>query len=155
MSLAGIRLKVQKRRRDVTQVNAMQIKLIIAGLFCMICSNILYADYDAADLNKLFTDKKQRARIDATRSGDYTGSDIRQQTRKIKVSGYVTRSDGKSVAWINNKNTLDSPRVGSVKVHQSSIGKNKKVTISVDNKTTKLRPGETWYKETGKIVENR
>ncbi len=155
MSLAGIRLKVQKRRRDVTQVNAMQIKLIIAGLFCMICSNILYADYDAADLNKLFTDKKQRARIDATRSGDYTGSDIRQQTRKIKVSGYVTRSDGKSVAWINNKNTLDSPRVGSVKVHQSSIGKNKKVTISVDNKTTKLRPGETWYKETGKIVDNQ
>ena len=127
----------------------MQIKLIIAGLFCMICSNILYADYDAADLNKLFTDKKQRARIDATRSGKRTGSDIQKQTSKIKVSGYVTRSDGRSVAWINNTNTLDSQRVGNVIVHQSSIGKNKKVTVSVDDKTTRLRPGETWSEDSG------
>jgi len=133
----------------------MQLKLIITGLFCIIFSNVLHADYDAADLQKLFTDKKQRARIDATRSGKVTASDVRKQTRKIKISGYVTRSEGKSVVWINNKNTLDGPRVGDVKVHQSSIGKNKKVTISVDNKITRLRPGETWYKETGKIVENR
>ncbi len=52
----------------------MPLKLIITGLFCMICSNALHADYDEADLQKLFTDKKQRARIDATRSGDYTES---------------------------------------------------------------------------------
>ena len=67
----------------------------------------------------------------------------------------MKRSDGKSVVWINNKNTLDSLRIDDVKVHQSSIGKNKKVTISVDNKTTRLRPGETWYKETGKIVDQQ
>ena len=127
----------------------MQLKLIITGLFCMMCSNILSADYEVTDLNKLFTDKKQRARIDATRSGDYTGSDLKQQTSKIKVSGYVTRSDGKSVVWINNTNTLDSPRVGNVRVHQSSIGKNKKITVSVDNKTTRLRPGETWSEDSG------
>jgi hypothetical protein len=133
----------------------MQIKLIITGLFCMICSNVLYADYDAADLQKLFTDKKQRARIDATRSGKRTGSDIQKQTSKIKVSGYVTRSDGRSVAWINNTNTLDNSRVGNVKVHQSSIGKNKKITVSVDGKTAQLKPGETWNKETGKIVDNQ
>jgi len=133
----------------------MQLKLIITGLFCIIFSNVLHADYDAADLQKLFTDKKQRARIDATRSGKVTASDVRKQTRKIKVSGYVTRSEGKSVVWINNKNTLNGPRLGDVKVHQSSIGKNKKVSISVDNKTATLRPGETWFKETGKIVENR
>ena len=133
----------------------MQLKLVITGLFCMICSNVLRADYDAENLQKLFTDKQQRARIDATRSGKHTGSEVQKQTSKIKVSGYVTRSDGKSVVWINNTNTLDSPRVGGVKVHQSSIGKNKKITVSVDNKTTRLRPGETWYKETGKIVDNQ
>ena len=55
----------------------------------------------------------------------------------------------------HNTNTLDSPVVGNVKVHQSSIGKNKKITVSVDNKTTRLRPGETWYKETGKIVDSQ
>ncbi len=133
----------------------MQHKIIITGLLCIICSNVLHADYDAADLQKLFTDKKQRTRIDAKRTGGHTGTDIQQQTSKIKVSGYVTRSDGKSVVWINNKNTLESSNIGGAKVHQSSIGKNKKVTVSVDNKTTRLRPGETWYKETGKIVDNQ
>ena len=133
----------------------MQLKLIISGLFCMVCSNVLYADYDEAYLQKLFTDKKQRALIDAVRSGDQIGSGARQQTSKIKVSGYVMRSDGNNVVWLNNKNTLDSTRIGDVKVQQSSIGKNKKVTISVDNKSTRLRPGETWYKETGKVVDNQ
>ncbi len=121
----------------------------------MICSNILYADYDAADLQNLFTDKLQRARIDATRSGKRTGSDTRQQTSKIKVSGYVMRSDGKSVVWINNKNTLESPRIGDVQVHLSSIGKNKKITVSVNGKRKQLKPGEVWHKETGKIVDNQ
>ena len=134
----------------------MQLKLIITALLCMSYSNVSHADYDAADLQKLFTDKKQRARIDAKRSGGYTESGIQAPTsKKIKVSGYVTRSDGKSVVWINNKNTLESSNIGGAKVHQSSIGKNKKVTVSVDNKTTRLRPGETWYKETGKIVDNQ
>ncbi|MFV9615261.1 MAG: hypothetical protein ACNYZG_04845 [Gammaproteobacteria bacterium] len=133
----------------------MPLKLIITGLFCMIFSNGLYADYAAADLQKLFTDKKQRASIDATRAGDYTEPNIRRQTKKVKVSGYVKRSNGKSVVWVNNKSTLDGSTIGDVKVHRSFIGKDKKVTISVDNKTTRLRPGETWYKETGKIVDNQ
>lgn len=132
----------------------MPIKQIITGLFCIICSNILYADYNVADLNKLFTDKQQRARIDASRFGKGIDSKVQKQTSKIKVSGYVTRSNGKSVVWINNTNTLDSSRVGNVKVHQSSIGRNKKVTVSVDNKITRLRPGETWSESTGKIKDN-
>ena len=127
----------------------MQIKLIITGLFCAICSNILHADYDAANLQKLFTDKQQRARIDATRSGKRTGSEMKKQTSKIKVSGYVTRSDGKSVAWINNKNTLDSSKIGEVKIQQSNIGKNKKVGITVGGMHVHLKPGETWSEDSG------
>jgi hypothetical protein len=133
----------------------MQVKSILTGLLCFICSGTLHADYDAADLNKLFTDKKQRAQIDAARSGNVSGKDSgAQQTNKIILDGYVTRSDGKSVVWVNNKNTLDSSKIGDVKVHQNSIGKNKKVTISVDGKTTRLKPGETWSKETGQTVED-
>jgi len=133
----------------------MQSKIVILGLLFMICSNAAYAGYDVAQLKNLFTDKKQRARIDAVRSGSYNATDTQQQTGVIKVSGYVTRSDGKSVVWLNNTNTMDTPVVAGVRVHSSSIGKDKKVTISVDNKTTRLRPGETWYKETGRIVENQ
>lgn len=133
----------------------MQAKKITIGLICMMCSSVLYADYDAEDLQKLFTDKRQRAQIDAARSGDVTGSELQQQTSKVSVTGYMTRSDGKDVVWVNNKNTLESSKIGDVRVHRSTIGKNKKVTVSVEDKTTRLRPGETWYKETGKIVDSQ
>ena len=110
-------------------------------------SSLLYADYNSADLQTLFTDREQRAQIDAIRSGKNTGVKSPQTTR-IKVTGYVTRSDGKSVVWVNNKNTLESTIIGGAKVHQSSIGKNKKVTLSVDGKTKRLKPGESWNKDT-------
>lgn len=132
----------------------MQAKLI-TGLILIFCSGTLYADYDAESLDTLFTDKSQRARIDATRSGNHKGTGLPQKTSKIRVSGYMTRSDGKSVVWVNNKNTLESSKIGDVLVHKSSVGKNKKVTISAKDKTTRLRPGETWYEETGKIVDNQ
>ena len=126
----------------------MQVKIIIAGLLCLLHSNLLFADYDATDLQKLFTDKRQRSQIDAVRSGNYSTSDL-PQTSQIKVSGYVTRSDGKSVVWVNNKNTLDSTKMGDVRVHQSSIGKNKKVTLTVDGTAIRLKPGETWSEDSG------
>ncbi len=130
----------------------MQIKIII-GLLAVLCSNVLHAEYDDTDLKRLFTDKGQRAQIDAVRSGNNPGVGM-QQSNKVKVSGYVTRSDGKDVVWVNNKNTLDGPRVGDIKVQQSNIGKNKKVGVTLDGVHVHLKPGETWDKETGKVVEN-
>lgn len=132
----------------------MQASIFFTGAFCALLSSGLHAEYDSAALGKLFTDKSQRAQIDALRSGSYTGEDI-QQSSEVKLSGYVTRSEGEGVVWINNKSTLENLKVGDVKVHQPSIGKNKKVTISVGGKTAKLKPGETWYKETGRLVDNK
>jgi len=130
----------------------MRVRSFYAIMLCFMYSAAVYADYDASALKKLFTDKSQRAQIDAARSGKNSGAEL-QQTTKVKVSGYVTRSDGKSVVWVNNKNTLDSSKIDDVSVQQSTIGDNKKVTVSVDGKTTRLKPGETWSKETGKIKE--
>ncbi len=125
----------------------MRIQLLITTFLCMTCSNVLHAEYDVADLQTLFTDKKQRAQIDAARSGKTTKPTPVAQTKKIKVSGFMTRSDGKSVVWINNENTLKGSRIGDIKVHQGSIGKNRKVTITVDGKRKQLKPGETWHKK--------
>lgn len=149
MNLAGIRSRALKQMKG----KQMHIKLLMAGLFCFCTSSGLHAEYDPSNLKNLFTDKSQRAQIDAARSGNVSGPEV-QQTSKINVSGYITRSDGKSVVWINNKNTLEGSKIGDVRVHQNSVGKNKKVTISVDGKTTRLKPGESWDKTTGKIVDN-
>lgn len=131
----------------------MRVKLFFVGLLSIIYSTTLSADYSENDLKKLFTDKRQRAQIDAARTGNVSASEL-PKTSQINVSGYVIRSDGKSVVWVNNKNTLNSSKIDDIKIHQNSIGKNKKVTISVDGKTARLKPGETWSKETGKVVDN-
>ncbi len=119
-----------------------------------IFSHGVYAEYDAANLKKLFTDKSQRAHIDAVRSGSSLDGEVRQSS-KIKINGYVTRSDGKSVVWVNNKSTLDGSKIDDVNIQQSNIGKNKKITLSVDGKRKQLKPGETWHKETGKVVDSQ
>jgi len=132
----------------------MRAKLILTIIFCMLCSSALHAAYDEANLNKLFTDKRQRAQIDAARSGNYVENESQQKTtNKVSVSGYMKRSDGKSVVWVNGKSTMEKSTVGDVKVYQSSIGKNKKVTISVDGISRQLKPGEVWHKDTGVIVD--
>ena len=132
----------------------MQVKATVFGFLCVCFSNTLYADYDVADLEKLFTDKQQRARIDALRSGRSTNPGLKK-AKRVSVQGYVTRSNGKSVAWINNSNTLEKKIAGGVNVNKASIGKNKKVVVSVDGRNVKLKPGETWHAQTGRIVDNQ
>ena len=131
----------------------MRVNILLAGLFLLFSSNALHAEYNASSLKNLFTDKNQRLQIDAARTGKNLKAEF-QQTNKVNVNGYVTRSDGKSVVWINNKNTLDSSKIGDVRVHSRNIGKDKKVTISVDGKSVRLKPGETWSKETGEVVDS-
>ena len=127
---------------------------LVALMLSWLISTPVLAEYDAAELGKLFTDREQRSHIDAARSGRGKNTSVRQ-TSKVNMNGYLTRSDGKSVVWVNDESTLESFRVGDVRVHSSSIGKNKRVTISVDGKTARLKPGETWHKETGEVVDQQ
>jgi len=131
----------------------MKIKLIL-GLIFITYSNTSFAAYDADELQKLFTDKNQRTRIDAMRSGNAPTGETRP-SNKINVNGYVTRSGGKSVVWINNENTFNSSTLGDINVKQSNTGKNKKVTINVNGRTKQLKPGETWYKDTDKVIDSQ
>lgn len=131
----------------------MRVRKIALSLLCLMHSNMLFASYDASDLQQLFTDKKQRSQLDAARSGDATANEL-PHTSQIKMSGYMTRSNGKSVVWLNNTNTLQSSKLGDVRVQESTVGKNKKVTLTVDGNHKRLKAGEVWHKDTGKVIEN-
>ena len=126
----------------------MMVKIFIIAMMYFVSSSTLFAGYDADELQKLFTDKQQRRQIDSARSGNYSVAES-PQTSKVEVTGYVTRSDGKSVVWVNNKNTLKSSKMGDVRIHQSSIGRDKKVTVMVDGNAVRLKPGETWSEDLG------
>ncbi len=114
----------------------------------LINSTPVYAEYDVDDLKKLFTDKRQRAQIDAARAGDYSLNSA-QQTKKISVLGYMKRSDGNNVVWVNGQNTIDSVKLGDVRVNRSKIGKDKKVTIRLEENVIHLKPGEQWIEGSG------
>jgi len=131
----------------------MLLKICMSGLLLLSFISVSQAEHAESDLKNLFTTQKQRAKIDAVRFGKHVIAPVKRTVKKkkkiikVKVSGYVTRSDGKSVVWLNNKNTMNNSKIGDVRVHQSSIGQNNKVTISVDGKTTSLKPGEVWQKK--------
>jgi len=131
----------------------MQVNKITIGMLLLVTWSVYAAEYDESQLLNLFTDRQQRSQIEALRSGAVSDKGERE-TNKINLNGYMRRSDGKSVVWVNDGNTIEGTRVDDLRVHSTSVGKDSKVTISVDGKTARLKPGETWIKETGKIVDN-
>ncbi len=114
------------------------------------------AEYNESELKDLFTTKKQRIKIDAKRFGKpavaavkpKVKEKIKSKNKKVSVSGYMKRSDGKSVVWVNGESTLKNSRLGDVYVQQTNA-KNKKVTINVGGKKVQLKPGETWTENKG------
>jgi len=128
-------------------------KYVTICLIAFINSTPVYAEYDVNDLKKLFTDKRQRAQIDAARAGDYSGPEVQQATQ-VNVNGYMKRSSGKSVVWVNGENTLESSKVGGVTVNARSINRNNKVPVKIDGRTVYVKPGESWSESTGTIKES-
>ena len=126
----------------------MWFKLFTTCLIVLMCSSNAYAEYDVDNLKKLFTDKKQRVQIDAARSGNYSINSS-QQTKKVSVLGYMKRSNGNSVVWVNGQNTMEGSKLGDIDVHRSNIGKNKKVTIKLEDNIIRLMPGEHWVEGAG------
>ena len=131
----------------------MLVNRIALAILLLVTWSVYATEYDESQLLNLFTDREQRSQIDALRSGAVSDKGVRE-TNKVNLNGYMRRSDGKSVVWVNDGNTIEGARVDDLRVHSSSVGRDNKVTISVDGKTARLKPGETWIKETGKIVDN-
>ncbi len=126
----------------------------MSGVLFLSLVPVSHAEYTESDLKNLFTTQKQRAKIDAVRFGKHVVAPAKRtvkkkiKSKKVKVSGYVMRSDGKSVVWLNGKSTLKNSRIGSVDVRKTGI-RNNKVTVSVDGKTIRLKPGQTWTETKG------
>lgn len=114
------------------------------------------ADSTNKSLNRLFIDPETRARIDAVRKGDPANetSVQEQSAKKIQVNGVVIRENGENVIWINGESSLSNKQKG-VTVRTRKIDRNSyRVPIQVDNKTVRLKPGQVWTGENGKIKDN-
>ncbi len=123
-------------------------KLFLAGLFFPL--QAVAQDYSEQSLRTLFTSQQQRQDIEAGRRGSNL---LEEQAlvgpSSVQINGVVKRSNGKSVVWVNGKNTLDSSMVDGVKVYSNSISSQNKVPVMIDGRKVYIKPGETWSEETG------
>jgi len=107
--------------------------------------------FNEQSLKTLFTSASERKAINATRRG---AGGFMPGAASVQVKGVVRRSDGKSVVWLNRKNTMDNTMIDGVKVYPNAINKNNKVPIMVDGRMVHVKPGESWSEDTGVTEDN-
>ena len=135
------------------------MKLIIKFVIMFLCAYSIQstaAMFEEKSLDKLFTTTNERQKIDNFRKGKSIGS-VREQVSPtdVKVQGIVKRSDGKNTVWVNGQSTLESNTVGGVRVSPGRIdSNNNKVSVSVNNKSVRLKPGQVWSEDTGQISDS-
>ncbi len=103
-----------------------------------------HARFDASRLGDLFLTVAQRQAIDARRQGKPAMKTPQNTDTEIRLKGFVQRSDGKNVIWVNDENTMKPSRLPNVKVHANTINRKKQVGLSVDGRWLRLKPGEKW-----------
>ena len=122
-------------------------------LVSIICITPAYADSESG-LGRLFTDPESRARLDAAREPviNQAGED---PATMVRVDGVMVREDGRNVVWVNGTSTLESDSLNGVRVHSRNADrKDFRVPVGVDGKTVRLKPGQVWSDETGRVKDD-
>ncbi len=122
--------------------------LIFAVLFS---SSAIAEGFNEQSLKTLFTSPSERKAINATRRG---AGGFMSGAASVQLKGVVKRSDGKSVVWLNRKNTMGNTMIDGVKVYPNALNKNNKVPIRIDGRLVHVKPGESWSEETGVVEDN-
>lgn len=117
-------------------------------------SSVMATGYSEQMLKQLFTKPSERQGLNATRRGGQSSDFYVSGPSSVQVNGIVSRSDGKSVVWVNGKNTMNNSMVDGVKVYSNEMKKNNKIPVRVDGRMVYVKPGETWSEETGVVDDN-
>lgn len=141
-----------------------------AALALVLAATPVLAASPAFDDQRLFTTDEQRAHLDDLREGTATsrepeGDDRRRQAElpeierepppSVRVQGFVRRSGGPPAVWLNDDSTLAGDRIGGeLRVHSGSI-RGDTVTVELpDGRIVRLKPGQTWDPESGRVVDS-
>lgn len=128
----------------------MKLTLLSSFLSLTFASSLANATgYEEAELSDLFTSKSTRDNIDQRRDGLAASGNFDQDRRtpgSITVNGIIKRSDGKHTVWVNGRD-MKSRTIDGVKVARSQ-NSTEKVSVYVDGKLVKVKPGERWSEDT-------
>ena len=139
--------------------------ILLLGLLSLLLSPNLYADIttqpDIRELDRLFTTKYERAQLDAQRRRMQSGEGIEAPANNnvsaapvnVEMQGIMQREKGGNVAWINGQSTLNSNTIDDnirVKGQPKALSG---ANVSIGGQTVRLKPGQVWQPENGKVEE--
>ncbi len=110
--------------------------------------SLLIQAASASGLEKLFTNKSQRAHLDAIRYGleTETPTESKQIASKITVNGLILSPGGHNQVWINGSNSQLEHAANGFSTNKHRVRYNKvPLRISDTFAQIKLRPGETLF----------
>lgn len=124
------------------------------------------ADAAAAEGPRLFTTPQERERLDALRAEATAEELARKPERKsepepaavpeppprVHLRGFVRRSGGPEAVWVNEGSTLSGSHFGEG-ISAGRIEGSIVVVTLPDGRRVRLKPGQTWDPERGKVVD--
>ncbi|NOY72503.1 MAG: hypothetical protein GXP14_09035 [Gammaproteobacteria bacterium] len=145
---------------SIVKLHVVLVFLVLVNIFTVFS---VQADALALpEFGRIFTTEKERQRIDQSRlrsliqSGEV--SDMASPEKPtvlpiVMMQGFVKRSNGKNVVWVNNENTLNNRlKQKGIRVNTHNIRDNQ-VDLSVAGKRVRLKPGQTLQKESAGIIK--
>ncbi len=113
--------------------------------------------------DRVFTSPQQRQMLEQIREdGEEAQTDISQQielaptpeTQTVTFSGYVRRSDGSQVLFIDGQSdfTRDLGEAGTQRA--VLLEGNESVTFQARERSTQLKPGQVWLLDEDEVVES-
>ncbi len=122
--------------------------MMLAGAW-VLAPSLGYAD---EALGRLFYTPEQRARMDVARQHERSirldEEDSAPPSNNILLNGFITRSDGKSTVWINN-------RLQNEASQSATVGKGGEVRIATPGakRTVPLKVGQSIDMSSGEVAE--
>lgn len=120
------------------------------------------------DRERLFTTAEQRTYLDDLRDGTSVRRPPDERPRQaavperdpepppsVRLQGFVRRSGGPPAVWVNDRSTLTGDRIeGDLRVRSGRIEGSTVVVELPDGRTVRLKPGQTWDPESGRVIES-
>ncbi len=130
----------------------------------------LLADEGSGDypFGPIFTGQKERIQLDRYRIENAQSGDLVQiptslisevpsqdgQTERVRFSGYITRSNGSQIIWVDGVTSLGTP-AKDIRVSQGLTSEGQgSVEFETARGTAALKPGQVWLLNESRVVEN-
>ncbi len=142
-------------------VSSSHLWASILQIMLLAVTSCLYSQQAlSADLGRLFTTAAERHALDKLRRENRPQNDIidrepaEKKAKLMVYNGIITRSNGDKQIWINGKQVKGGKGPEGIRIYKGP-DRHHRVTVTVPekNRVVKIKPGQYWNLESGKIAD--